>query len=223
MEILIFSQIEAETAKTVATKLAANPAAHVTVRVNSPGGDCMAGLAIANSLQAHKGRVTIQVQGMCASAATLLCCVAFTTAPANAVFMVHQPWVQLSATANELRKAADALDVMAQSITRMYATKTGKTPAKIKELFAAGDTWFSAEEARAFGLIDHVEEEFRIAACWPSAIGARQIPPNMAVFNHPVWRENPDLYGRCTEVWRSSPGIRQTYKTFTKFAACCIR
>ncbi len=93
MEILLFDEITADTAQRVATQLAGWPDAPVTLRINSFGGDPMAAIAIHNGLKAHRGQVTVRIEGICASAATLIACAGRCVMPENALFMVHGPVV----------------------------------------------------------------------------------------------------------------------------------
>jgi ATP-dependent protease ClpP protease subunit len=163
------------TAKGFLAELAALPAdvQTVRVRINSPGGDVVGAIAIANALreQAAKGRtVETVVDGLAASAATMIM-VAGTPAKvaANAVVMVHNPWSMAVGDAAEMRKNAETLDTFRNSILGTYQWKSKLSAAELTGLMDA-ETWMSADEAVAYGFADEVVPAQAVAASIDAAL-----------------------------------------------------
>jgi ATP-dependent Clp endopeptidase proteolytic subunit ClpP len=136
----------------------------INLHIHSPGGSVFEGHAIFTALKSHPGGVTTWVDGIAASMASVI---AMAGAPVkmagNAFLMIHNPWSQTAGGSDELRKQADVLDKLKESLVKIYADKSGMT---YEEISAAMDseTWFSAEEAVAFGLADEVVEGMKAAA-----------------------------------------------------------
>ncbi|MDS4025709.1 MAG: Clp protease ClpP [Candidatus Contendobacter sp.] len=164
MDILIFDEITAAMAQRVVNQLREQPTEPVTVLVNSPGGDLAAGLAILNALRAHRATVAVQIEGIAASAATLLCCVGTVRMADGAALMVHAPWMSITGNATDLRDSAEGLDAMAAGMAAAYRAKTGRPAAEIDRLLDGRDHWFTADEALRFGLIDEITPARRVAA-----------------------------------------------------------
>jgi ATP-dependent Clp protease, protease subunit len=78
--------------------------------------------------------------------------------PRNAMLMVHNPWTLAIGDHNELAKASEDLEKMTSVMISTYASKTGKDEEEIRQVLD-GETWMTADEALAFGLVDQVEEE----------------------------------------------------------------
>lgn len=134
--------------------------------INSPGGSVFEGLAIYNMLQRHKARVIVHVDALAASIASVIAMVGEEIRmPKNSMLMIHNAWTYASGNAEQLRKAADDLDRINQSVIQTYLDKAGDklTDDKLKELLDA-ETWLSAEEAFEYGLCDGVEESNQAAA-----------------------------------------------------------
>src|SRR5690606_6687884 len=103
MDIHIYDVIDSTTAKAVKTVLASN--AEVTLHINSPGGSVLDALAIYSILRAHNGTVTAVVDGLCASAATIVMLAADEVVMAqHSLLMVHNPWTVSAGDAGEMRK-----------------------------------------------------------------------------------------------------------------------
>ena len=163
-EILIYDIIgedflgEGVTAKGIVQELAALPQSVDTIllRINSPGGDVFDGIAIMNALLQQNRTVKVQVDGLCASIASVIAMAGSTiTMAATAQLMIHNPWTLSMGDASDLRKTADLLDkVRDASMLPAYA-RSGKTPAAIKAIMDA-ETWYSADEAKQAGWADQV-------------------------------------------------------------------
>lgn len=130
----------------------------INLRINSPGGVVFSGAAIANALQQHPAEVHAYIDGLCASAATLIACAADKVyMPLNGMYMIHNPAVYAFGDANNLRKAASNLDVLREGIISVYENKVNGKLTK-DELITLLDeeTWMTAAEAHAKGFIDEI-------------------------------------------------------------------
>lgn len=129
------------------------------VSVNSFGGSVFTGLSIYTLLSNHKGALTIRVDGVAMSAATIITSApnAKVIMPRGSMMMIHKVSTAVAGNADEMRRAADDLDKIEQNILDIYAKKTKKKCEEIKP-FVDAETYFTAEEAAAFGLADEIDE-----------------------------------------------------------------
>jgi ATP-dependent Clp protease, protease subunit len=136
----------------------------IRVMINSPGGDVFAGQAIHSMLTRHPAAVTVFVDGLAASIASIVAMAGDTVVmPRNAMMMVHNPWSVEVGDARAFRKMADTLDGVRDSMIAAYESKTGKPRAEILALLNA-ETWMTAEQAVEMGFADEVEEKKKVAA-----------------------------------------------------------
>lgn len=146
--------------------LGLGPGDELTVRINSPGGSFTDGNAIYNNLRSSKAKVITRVDGVAASAASIIAMAGDRVEmPSNAMLFIHNPWMLAMGDANAMRKAADDLEHMKNNATGTYMRKAG---AKLKreqlsEMLDA-ETWLSAEDSVKYGLADVVDEPVRAAA-----------------------------------------------------------
>ncbi|MVF49291.1 Clp protease ClpP [Pseudomonas monteilii] len=159
MDLQIYDVIDAATAQMVkATVVGQMP---ITVQINSPGGSVTDALAIYAVLRKHTGRVTAIVDGLCASAATLVALAADEIVMAeHSLMMVHNPWTVASGDADEMRKTADTLDVASREMTALYTERTGLSAEKITAIMGA-ETWFNSYEAVDAGFAHRVDNSER--------------------------------------------------------------
>lgn len=158
MAIDLFGEVGWEiTAKDVRTQL--DGAGDVDVFLNSPGGDVYEGLAIMNALRAHEGTVTIFIEGMAASIASVIAVGGAdrVVARPHAELMLHHAWSGALGNADEMRKSAENLERISANLADIYADKSGMSPDAVLDLMSA-ETWFSASEALAAGFVDAVED-----------------------------------------------------------------
>lgn len=142
----------------------------LTVRINSPGGSVFDGNTIYNALRRFKAEIVTAVDGVAASAASLVAMAGDTVTMAeNAMMMVHQPYAYAEGTAEEHRKLADVLDKTSESLISAYATQSGQEPDVIKA-YLDDETWFTASEALEVGLANEVTGSLEIAACVPPGL-----------------------------------------------------
>ena len=119
----------------------------INVHLNTPGGDIFEGIAIYNMLSAHPGEVKVYVDGLAASAGSLIAMAGNTITMRPATFlMIHNGWSSIAGDADDLRKEADLLDKINLQFADVYAGKSGKKRDEILAMMDA-ETWFTADEA----------------------------------------------------------------------------
>lgn len=146
----------------------------IKVRINSPGGSVWDGFSIYNALKSHRGKVSVQVDGLAASIASVIAMAADPgklTMGEGAMMMIHDPWQLVMGDANDLRRAADVLDKVGDGLVKAYMDRTGLPEADIRQLMA-DETYFTVAEAIELGLVDGSFKQEKIAACADSAIFA---------------------------------------------------
>lgn len=128
----------------------------ITVWINSPGGDCVAAAQIYNMLMDYKGNVTIKIDGIAASAASVIA-MAGTKVIVSPVsmMMIHNPMTAAFGNASEMEKAIAMLDEVKESIINAYEIKTGMSRAKLSHLMDA-ETWMNANMAVELGFADEI-------------------------------------------------------------------
>ena len=143
---------------------AAGPVQQINVFLNSPGGNVFAGSAIYSILQRHQANVTVYVDGLAASIASVIAMAGDEVVmPRNAMMMIHSPWALAVGNAEELRDLADVLDKVEGSMMETYMTRFSGSRAELKALLDA-ETWLSAADAVQYGLADRIEEQKEVAA-----------------------------------------------------------
>ncbi|CDY77966.1 Prophage Clp protease-like protein [Caballeronia glathei] len=142
----------------------AGGAAEVIVAVNSPGGDVFDAFTIYNALRRYAGKVTARVDGVAASAASLVVMAGDQVVmPENAMLMIHNPWTIALGTAADLRSTADMMDKARDGILAAYRRKSGQSDDELVAMMDA-ETWLTALEAQSLGFCDVIEEPVRLAA-----------------------------------------------------------
>lgn len=126
----------------------------IELEINSYGGDVFAGIDIMNTLRAHKGEVIITVTGIAASAASIICMGADKVRMySNTQLMIHNAWTYAQGNAKQLRKIADDLDVIGESVLASYTHRLdADTATKLLE----EETYLSANKAIELGLVDEI-------------------------------------------------------------------
>lgn len=128
----------------------------IVLHVNSPGGDCWDGLAMGNVLRAHRADVLVRVDGIAASAASVVAMAGDEVVMGiGSQMMVHDAWTFAMGNAADLAATGVMLDSISDSIAATYAAKAGGTSVSWRETMRA-EAWYTAEEAVAAGLADRV-------------------------------------------------------------------
>ena len=128
----------------------------ITVWINSPGGDCVAAAQIYNMLMDYRGSVTVKIDGIAASAASVIA-MAGTRVLVSPVsmLMIHNPATMAMGDAAEMQKAIAMLDEVKESIINAYEIKTGMSRTKLSHLMDA-ETWMDANKAVELGFADKI-------------------------------------------------------------------
>lgn len=138
----------------------------VTVRIHSGGGDMLAASAIRSMLTDYSGQITARIDGICASAAVAVALAGDEIIIQDSAYMmIHNPGYTLLygwLDAAFLRELSDQLDIFAESLTIIYARRTGKDEAEIADLMST-ETWMTAAEAVSLGFADTVAEGGQVA------------------------------------------------------------
>jgi ATP-dependent protease ClpP protease subunit len=130
----------------------------VTVRINSGGGIAAEGVAIFNAFDSHKGDVTIIVESIAASAASVIAMAGSTVVMSTgAVMMVHDPAAFTMGNSQDHTKSVEMLETMATSMADIYAEKTGRPAADIREEMKS-EIWMTANEAVLKGYADETDK-----------------------------------------------------------------
>lgn len=124
--------------------------------INSPGGDCVAAAQIYNMLMDYKGNVTVKIDGIAASAASVIAMAGnkVLMSPVS-MLMIHNPMTVAMGNSAEMQKAIEMLSEVKESIMNAYEIKTGMSRAKISHLMDA-ETWMNANKAVELGFADGI-------------------------------------------------------------------
>ena len=131
----------------------------ITVWINSPGGDCIAASQIYTMLMDYKGNVTVKIDGIAASAASVIAMAGTEVLMApTALMMIHNPATIAMGDHEDMKKAISMLDEVKESIINAYEIKTGLSRDKLSRLMDA-ETWMNANKAVELGFADGVLED----------------------------------------------------------------
>ena len=129
---------------------------NITVWINSPGGDCFAAAQIYNMLTSYKGHVTVKIDGIAASAASVIAMAGDTVqvSPVS-MLMIHNPATMAMGDRKDMQKAIEMLDSVKDSIINAYVAKTGLSKNKLSKLMD-DETWMDANKAVELHFADEV-------------------------------------------------------------------
>ena len=129
---------------------------NITVWINSPGGDVFAAAQIYNMLRDYKGSVTVKIDGIAASAASVIAMAGDTVCVSPvAMLMIHNPATMAMGEAKDMQKAIAMLNEVKESILNAYEFKTGLTRARLSHMMD-DETWFNAKKAVELGFADKI-------------------------------------------------------------------
>lgn len=156
----------------------------VTVRMNSEGGNVIAGLACGNLLASYEGETTVIIDGMALSIASYVACRADRVLMAeNSWLMFHNPENEARGDGKDLREAADLLDGMRDQLVSVYSAKSKKSKEEIIQLMAE-ETWYTGKEALAAGFVDEVTASLEMAAEFDASRFSN--PPKIQKYKEPI-------------------------------------
>ena len=179
----------------------------ITVWINSPGGDCVAAAQIYNMLMDYKGNVTVKIDGIAASAASVIAMAGnkVMMSPVS-MLMIHNPMTVAMGDSAEMQKAIEMLSEVKESIMNAYEIKTGMSRVKISHLMDA-ETWMNANKAVELGFAD--------------GILARDEPNEAPAADSLMYSEAQvvnSLMGRIAEKCRIAPKIEHKTKAEDLFS-----
>ncbi|BEG88654.1 Clp protease ClpP [Phytobacter diazotrophicus] len=175
---------------------------HINLHINSPGGDVFEGIAIFNALKFHGAAITVHIDGIAASMASVIAMVGNPVImPENTMMMIHKPWGFAGGDANDMRDYADLLDKMESVLIPAYAEKTGKSAEEIAAMLE-DETWMNGSECVSQGFADQTTPSLQAMACiqskrieefekMPKAIRNMITPPRNANPREPANPTNP--------------------------------
>ena len=128
----------------------------ITLHISSPGGDCVAASQIYTLLMDYPGDVTVHIDGLAASAASVIAMAGTKVCMSpTACMMIHNPFTAAMGDTDEMRKAIQLLDEVKESIINAYQIKTGLSRTKLSHLMDA-ETWMNAVKAKELGFCDEI-------------------------------------------------------------------
>ena len=129
---------------------------NITVWINSPGGDVFAAAQIYNMLRDYKGSVTVKIDGLAASAASVIAMAGDTVLVSPvAMMMIHNPATCAMGNTSDMKKAIEMLNEVKESILNAYELKTGLNRVKLSHMMDE-TTWFNAKKAVELGFADQI-------------------------------------------------------------------
>ena len=156
------SWLDDVSSKNIANELKNLDVSTINLRINSGGGDVFSAIAISNLLKNHKANIIAHIDGLAASAATIITSACDKVImPKNALFMIHNPWTVVGGEAKDMIKTAEQLDKVKNSIINTYKSKTNLEIEEISKLMDE-ETWLDSYEAKEKGFIDEISDEENI-------------------------------------------------------------
>lgn len=179
----------------------------ITVGISSDGGDAFDGIAIFNMLAAHPAKITTRVDGIAASAASLVAMGGDRIAMAqNSTLMIHAPWTVAIGDANELHRVGELLDTLTDQYIDTYALRRGIARETV-EAKVIDETWMTAQAAVEAGFADEVIETPAIAA---------RIPQGRYKHTPAALLDTKAVYTPPPPKWRVAASQRQRDLTLAK-------
>lgn len=130
----------------------------IRVRINSSGGDVLDAIAIYSQLQQHNAKVIVNIDGLAASAASVVAMAGDEIIASTGAFvMIHNAWGIVQGQSDDMRAHAELVDKMTEQIAQIYAKRTGLDVTKIRQMMDQ-ETWLAAEEAKRLGFVSSIFE-----------------------------------------------------------------
>ena len=181
----------------------------ITVWINSPGGDCIAAAQIYNMLLEYKGNVTIKIDGIAASAASVVAMAGnkVIMSPVS-MLMIHNPMTIAAGDTTEMKKAISMLTEVKESIINAYELKTGMNRDKIAKLMDA-ETWMDANKAVELGFADEILS--RESSVKPSAMMYSENVVSRKLWNKISAKYRPKDQGRTVAALLRSLDLEKKF------------
>ena len=199
----------------------------VTVRINSVGGEVYAASAIRAMIVDCPGKVTTRIDGLCASAATLVAMAGdMVKMQDSAYFMIHEPWMMTWGSVDELKTAVEMLKTIRQGIVETYQNKTKLEPEQLAKMMAA-ETWMTGQKAKELGFVDEVItgssksfDRLQNAAILNALRDYTNVPPDLLKTSEPdpaiaeETLQNPPDEGEDVDTEREAKSLRDYLDIF---------
>jgi ATP-dependent Clp protease, protease subunit len=203
---------------------ALNGKSKITVRLNSSGGDPFAATAIYSMLRENPAHKDVIIEGIAASAATIIACAGDTVkAPGNSYFMIHDPAVYPdgdSLTEDDLNKLSNALQAIKAGIINAYVQKSNKTAEELAQMMSQS-TWMTGEQAKEAGFVDEIlfEQADIKASADRKFIFSNQIKMDVGAFNAipniQIMKKESEDEKNMEEI-KNSADLQKTYPDFIR-------
>lgn len=156
-QLLVYDEIgyEGTTALKAVQELTKAKPEYLEIRINSQGGDVFEAIAIYNYIKGMNIPVAVFIDGLAASAASVIAMSGVIVMPENAMMMIHNPWGVCQGTSEDMQKSIDVLEKVKESIANIYMSKTGLSQEEIYEMMRA-ETWMNGREAVSKGFADEI-------------------------------------------------------------------
>lgn len=129
----------------------------ISIRLNSPGGDAFMGVSIMNALKRHPAKITVHVDALAASAASIIAMGGDRVIMhEGSMMMIHRAWTIGMGNAQEFFRVGDLLNKVDENLVDIYNRKSGLDKAKVKQMMES-ETWMRADEAHDLGLADSTD------------------------------------------------------------------
>lgn len=173
----------------------------VVIWINSPGGDCVAASQIYSMLMDYKGKVTVKIDGIAASAASVIAMAGTEVLMApTALMMIHNPATMAFGDHSEMKKAIKMLDEVKESIINAYEIKTGMDRVKLSQLMDS-ETWMNAKKAIEMGFADGILTDEKKVQTEESSFAFSQKQVNNVLLNKIATKSKPnEPSGRSFDV-----------------------
>jgi len=174
----------------------------IALHINSYGGNVFDGVAIYNLLVNHKATVEVLIDGIAASIASVIAMAGNTIKMAeNGMLMIHEAWGMAVGNADEMRRTADSLEKINETIRVTYAKRTGIDDGDLVDMMAA-ETWMTAQKAKEKGFIDDMQPALEMAAHYDAGkYRFKNVPDDLA---HPKERSNVNRHRLATMNLRAA-------------------
>ena len=206
----------------------------VHVAFNTNGGDLFEGVAIHNALHRLGERCTARIDALAASAGSVAVCGAHRVVMAsNAILMIHNPYTWIEGDAEELRRVADVLDQAFEVIIAAYKAKSPDIDEVELRRLVNAESWLTAEEALALGLVDEIGSGVQVRACLGNGAAMaryQKTPQAWLLGNCSVWSPLPASSRRITPQPRMEARrpfaffmpLSVSPTRFSSHAQCCL-
>ena len=189
----------------------------ITIWINSPGGDCIAASQIYSMLMDYKGDVTVKIDGIAASAASVIAMAGTKVLMApTALMMIHNPATVAFGDHEDMQKAIEMLNEVKESIINAYEIKTSLSRAKLSHLMDA-ETWMNANKAIELGFSDGVLEDEKKSVVSDAAYAFSSRNVAVALMNKLVSKAKPEPTEPAKPKGRSVDELKQKLATIKKY------